>query len=225
MLTVLRILTTAARCLPRWTVSRRPRRITSLIRMPLSLTMITKLQITAWTLAAKSRTRRTTRRNDGIAAVGCWAPARVRIGQKHATHHKVFVFRYHIGMCLEQQLNVRRVHRLGALRARNVGARLGDLDGKVALEADPAGSVLTCKHSEHVVGLIVLHVAELALLRVVGGLLRADRWSFVAALWRCRLLHEHEGNAIDVTGCCAGALRCGVVVVALKEEQGEDECE
>lgn len=112
------------------------------------------------------------------------------------------------------------MHRFSALWARDVCARLGNLDGQIALEADPAGGVLARQHCEHVVGLIVLHVAELAFLRVVGRLLSTDRWSFVAALRRCRLLHKHERNAIDVIRCGAGALRCGVVV-ALREKMKE----
>lgn len=101
-------------------------------------------------------------------------------------------------MCLEQQLNVGWMHRLIALWTGNVGARLCDLDGQIALEADAAGSVLAGEHLKHVVGLIVLHVAQLAFLRVIGGLLRCGRRCFVAALRRCRLLHEHERDAIDM---------------------------
>lgn len=109
-------------------------------------------------------------------------------------------------MCLEQELDVGRVHRLGAVWARDVGPRLGDLDGEIAFEADAAGSVLTGEHREHVVGVVVLHVAELALLRVLGGLLAAGWRSLVAALWRRRLLHEDERDAIDMAGSRAGAL-------------------
>lgn len=148
-------------------MSGRPRRVARLIGVPLGFTMITKVQITAWTLAAKSWTRCTARRNDGVAAIRCWAPSRVRVGEKNASHHKVFVFGYHIRMCLEQDLDVGRVHRLGAMRARNVSPRLGDLDCEIALEADAAGSVSTRQHREHIVGVVVLHVAELTLLRVV----------------------------------------------------------
>lgn len=203
---MLRILTAAAGRLSCGAVSGRPRRVTRLVGVPLRLTMITKVQITAWALAAESRTRSATGRDDCVAAVRRWAPSRVGVGEKHAPHHKVFVFGYHIGMCLEQELDVGRVHRLGAVRAGDVGPRLGDLDGEIAFEADAAGSVLTCQHREHVVGVVVLHVAELTLLRVFRGLLAAGGRSLVAALWRRRLLHEDKRNAIDVAGSRAGAL-------------------
>lgn len=119
-------------------------------------------------------------------------------------------------MCLEQRLDVRGVHGLRAVGTGDVGARLGDLDGEITLEADAAGSVLARQQTEHVVGVVVFHVAELALLRVLHRLLGADGRRLVAALRRRRFLHEHEGNAIDVAGSRAGALRCGVVVVVLE---------
>lgn len=203
---MLRILTAAAGRLSGWAVSCRPRRVACLVGVPLRLTMITKVQITAWTLATKSRTRSAARRNDCVAAIWRWAPSRVGIGEEDAPHHEVFVFGYHIGMCLEQELDVGRVHRLGAVRAGDVGPRLRDLDGEIAFEADAAGSVLTSQHREHVVGVVVLHVAELTLLRVLRGLLAAGWRSLVAALWRRRLFHEDKRNAIDMAGSRAGAL-------------------
>lgn len=146
------------------TLSRCPCCITRLIWMPFSLTMITELQITAWTLATYPRARSTPRRDNGVATVRRWTPARIGIGEKHSTHHKVFVFRYHIWMCLEQSLNVRWVHRFRAVRTSDVSARLGDLYGEIAFEADAAGSVLARQQTIHIVCMIIFHIAQLTFL-------------------------------------------------------------
>lgn len=155
---------TAARCLSQWTVPCSSRGITSLIRMPFSLTMITEFQITAWSLASDAWTRGTSRGNHSVAAVRRWAPSGIGIGEEDAAHHKVFVFRYHILMCFEQNLDVGWVHWLGAMGTRDIRTRLCDLDRQVALEANSAGSVLARQQRVHVICLVVLHVAELALL-------------------------------------------------------------
>lgn len=218
-LTILRVLTAAARRLSRGALSRSTSRIARLIRMPLSFTMITKLYITAWTLAVDAWARSAPGSDDSVATVRRRAPARIGISKQDASHHKVFVFRYHIRMCLEQRLDVAWVHGVSALWTSNVRSRLGDFDREIALEANAAGGVLARRQRVHVISLIVFHVAQLALLWVLSGLLCSDRWGFVAALRRGRLLHKHEGDPIDMTRRGARALWCGVVVVVLKREK------
>lgn len=73
--TVLRVLTAAARRLPCGAVAGGACRIARLIRMPLSLAVIAELEITAGTLAAEARARCAPGGDDGVAAVGRWAPA------------------------------------------------------------------------------------------------------------------------------------------------------
>ena len=124
-------------------------------------------------------------------------------------------------MCLEQCLNVWRMHRLRAVGTGDVGARLSDLNGEITLEADAAGGVLARQQTIQIVGMIIFHIAKLAFLWILGRLLCADWRCLVAALGRCRLLHEHKWNAIDVAWSRAGALWCGVVVVVLKQMKNE----
>lgn len=216
-LTMLWILTTAARRLSCWAVSSCPCCIASLVWMPFSLTVITEVQITAFTFTSESGTRSTPGCDNSVATVRCWTPAGVWIGEENASHHKVFVFGYHIGLCFEQELDVGWMHRFSALRASDISSRLGDLDGQITLEADPACRVLTREHREHVIRLIIFHVTQLTLLWVLRWLLSADGWCLVTALRRSCLLHEDEGNAINVTRRRAGTLRCGVVVIVLKD--------
>lgn len=56
------------------------------------------------------------------------------------------------------------MHRLGAVWTGDVSARFRDLNSQIALEADAAGAVLARQQTEHVVGVVVLHVAQLAFL-------------------------------------------------------------
>lgn len=200
-------------------MSRGPCCIARLIRMPLSLTMITELQITAWTFASKSWTRSASRRNYCVATVRCWTPTRIWIRQQHTTHHKVFIFRYHIGMCFEQKLNVRWMHWFSTLRTGDIRPRLSYLNCQITLQTDSASGVSTCEHCVHVVSLIIFHIAQLTFLCTLSWLLGANRWCFVPTLWRCRFFHENKGNAIYMARSRAWTLRWSVIVVELKSDK------
>lgn len=131
---------TTGRC-PGGTLAGRSGRVARLIRMPLGLAVVAELHVASRPFAAYPRAGGAPTGHDGIAAVRSRAPARVRIGQQHPAHHKVFVFGDGSGERLEQRLDVSRVHRFRALRTADVRSAFGDFDHQVVLQAASAGVV------------------------------------------------------------------------------------